>query len=249
MATYADIIQQWSILCEMSIAPAYSLTDVPDFANTLPNAITYAEGRIYRACTFLAQRVQNAAFSTVAGSREVDFSAASPLILVPEGVALITPTATLPAAGIRQAFDETSLDVIDLMWPQESITLSPAAVQSGRMWALKDDHTLVLAPTPDAIYKAEITALVQPLALSATVTQTYLSKVYSDLLINAGMVYLSGFLRDYGAQSEDPRTGASWESQYKALESGVMSEEQRRRGQGTGWSPNAPTALANPQRT
>lgn len=248
---YAEITQQWTILAEQAIAPTYALTDVPDFANTLPSAIAYAEGRIYRDCVFLAQRTQNPIPGLVftAGSRELDLSTANPPVLVVEGVAMITPVgAASAAAGTRQPFDLASLDVIDIMWPQESVTLNPANLQSGRMAAMKDDHTLVVAPTPDAAYKAEITGLVQPEPLSATNTETYVSRIYPDLLIPAGMIFISGFLRDFGAQSEDPRTGLSWEGVYRGQLPGVQAEEQRRRTQGTGWSPNTPTPLANPQR-
>lgn len=246
---FATFQQQITILAEQAIAPAYSLTDVPDFSNTLPQAIAYAEGRIYRESPFLAQRVQNSQFSTINGVRSVDYSTASPLILVVEGIALITPAASLPAAGTRQPFDLTSLDVIDLIWPQESVVVDPSTIQSGRMVANKDDHTLVLAPTPNGAYKVEITALVQPLPLSATTTVTYLSTVYPDVMLSAAMIFVSGFLRDYGAQSEDLRTGLSWETLYTTQSKGMIGEEQRRRTAGTGWSPNLPTPLANPQRT
>lgn len=247
---YTQFTQQLSILAEQAISPTYALTDVPDFANSIPSAIAYAEGRIYRDCTFLAQRTQTpiAGLAFTAGSRSLDLSTANPPVMVVEGVAMITPVGDAPVAGTRQPFDMTSLDVIDLMWPTESVTLNPANIQSGRMAAMLDATTLVVAPTPDANYRAEITGLVQPAPLSATNVTTYLSTVYPDLMLTASMIFVSGFLRDYGAQSEDPRTGLSWEGLYNKQLPGVVAEEQRRRTQGTAWSPNMPTPLANPAR-
>jgi len=246
---YSGFVQQISILAQQAISPAYSLGDVPDFQNTIPTIIAYAEGRIYRDCAFLAQRVQNSSsVSASAGNRSLDISSISPPVMVVEGVALITPAATAPAAGTRWNYDMASLDTIDMLWPVEATTVAPAAADL-RLAAMKDEKTIVLMPTPDGAYKAEITGLVQPTALSASNTTTYLSNIYSDILVVAAMIFVSGYLRDYGAQSEDPKTGLSWEALYKSQMVGVTAEEQRRRTQGVGWSPNLPTVLANPQRT
>lgn len=245
---YAAFQQQLTILAEASVAPGYSLTDAPDFANSLPNVIAYAEGRIYRECTFLATRTQNNSLNFTAGSRSLDLTTITPTLVVPEGLAMITPVSTAPVAGTRQPFDNCSLDVMDIFWPQESITVDPSTIQSGRMWAMKDDHTIVVGPTPDKNYTAEVTGLFQPVPLSAANTSTYISTVYPDLLIAASMIFVSGLLRDFGAQTEDPRMSESWESQYGKLVLSTVLEEQRRRGQGVGWSASMPTPLAKPPR-
>jgi hypothetical protein len=64
------------------------------------------------------------------------------------------------------------------------------------------------------------------------------------------MVWLAGWLqRNYGAQTDDPRMAVSHETQYSSLRDSALAQEQRMRGQGTGWSANLPTPLAQPQRT
>lgn len=245
---YDDFAQQITILAEMSVSPGYSLANVPDFANILPSVIAYAEGRIYRECVFLATRTQNYSQKFTAGNRSLSLAPITPTLIVPEGLAMIYPSsATNPALGTRLPFDVASLDVIDIYWPQESVTVNPSTV-SYRMWALKDNATIVVGPTPDAAYTAEVTGLFQPTPLSETNETTYLSTIYPDIMLSAGMIFVSGFLRDYGAQSEDPRTGISWESQYEKQIASVGPEEQRRRSQGNGWSPNAPTPIAKPPR-
>lgn len=247
MSGYSNFVQQLTILAEQAIAPTYALTDVPDFSNMIPGAITYAEGRIYRECVMLAQRKQITSLNFTSGNRTLDLSGLNPPVLVAEGLAMITPVSTAPSAGIRQPFDVASLDLIDITWPQESITVDPSTV-SYRYWAMKDAQTIIVCPTPDKNYTAEITALVQPAPLSATNTDTYLTNIYSDLMLQAGMIFVSGFLRDYGAQSGDPSTGLSWETLYEKTVGGVGLEEQRRRSAGVGWSPNASTPLAKPPR-
>lgn len=244
---YTAYVQQLSILAEQAIAPAYSLTDVPDFSNTIPSVINYAEGRIYRECVFLATRTQDHSLNFTAGNRSLSFASISPSIIVPEGLAMITPVSTAPAAGVRQPFDIASLDLIDIYWPQESITVDPSTV-SYRYWALKDATTIIVGPTPDKNYTAEITGLFQPVPLSQANSSTYLSATYPDLFLAASMIFLSAFLRDFGAQSDDPQSAQSWETQYGKLVGSVGLEEQRRRSQGNGWSPNTSTPLAKPPR-
>ena len=102
----------------------------PDFANIYPQAISYAENRIYRDLVMLATRQQNTSLTTTVGSRNVNLSAmtngAGGPIIVPEGFALITPsTAATPSTGTRVPFDMASLDVIDQFWPTEATTVVP----------------------------------------------------------------------------------------------------------------------------
>jgi hypothetical protein len=115
---------------------------------------------------------------------------------------------------------------------------------------MQDDATIVICPTPNAAYRAEITGLFQPEPISATNPTTYLSTTYPELFENAVMVFLTGWLeRNYGPQSSDPQQSVSHESQYQTLLASAMAQEQRMRGQGTGWTAFTPTPLANPPRT
>ena len=248
--TWTSIRQAVYVALQQGASP---YTDTPpDFDVLFPQATSYAEGRIYREMTPLCARTQNSSLSTVAGTRSIDLSAMTPLpVLVTEGVALVMPAATAPAAGTRYAYQLTSLDFIDLVWPVEATTLSPLAAEyRGRWWAMSDDHTLVLAPTPDDAYQVEVTGLFQPDPISEANPTTYLSTTYPELLETAIMIWMTGWLeRNYGPQSSDPQQAVSHEGQYQVLLSAAMAQEQRMRGQGTGWTANNPTPLANPPRT
>ena len=153
-------------------------------------------------------------------------------LTVVENVALITLAGDASDVGTRQPFDVSSLDMLDMVWPQESLTMNPAdATWIGRRWAMRDDHLVALAPTPDDAYQAVFTGLRFPISLSACQTQTYLSTWYPDLLFAACMIFLSGALmRNFGAQSDDPRQAASWEQTYGQLMTTARDEEYRRRG-------------------
>ncbi len=218
-----------------------ALAQAPDPYNNLPSdwptmynsAILYAEHRISRDIVPLNERVIDTSLNSVAGSRYLDMNdmPAGPLTVV-ENIALITPTSDDTSSGTRQPFDVSSLDMLDMIWPQESLTMNPAdATWIGRRWAMRDNHLVALAPTPDAAYQAVFTGLRFPTSLSTCRTQTFLSTWYPDLLFAACMIYLSGaMLRNFGAQSDDPRQSASWEQTYGQLMTTARDEEYRRRG-------------------
>ena len=232
---------QTAIIVALSQAPSPYNTIPPDFAVLFPQGTSYAELRIYRDLVMLCTRQQNSSLTTTPGSRVLDLSAmANPNggpIIVPDGLSLIVPAGTAtPALGSRILYKEASLDLIDLIWPQEAVTSGPVSAEwIGRYWAMLDDHTMVVAPTPDSpngeVYTAEITGLFQPTPISNANQTTYLSTNYPDLLEAAIMVFMTGALqRNFGAQSDDPRQAQSWEVQYQTLMATARNEERRRRG-------------------
>jgi len=221
----------WTTL-EASIAAALvqapsPYTSLPaDFAQLFPHATSYAEGRIARDLVLLNTRETDTSLSTTAGSRVLPpLSGMTLPIIVPEYVALVV-------SGTYVPFVHASLDLINFTWPQQALTQSPTATdQSARMWALRDDQTVVLAPTPDAVYTAAITGLFIMKPMSATNPTTYIGNVYGDLLFVAVMIFLSGALtRNYGASGDEPTQAISWENQYGRLLAGAKAEEARRRG-------------------
>jgi hypothetical protein len=259
-------IQTAVIQALANASPPYTAV-TPDFTIAFPQATSYAENRICRDMPMLANRAQNTQLMTTAGSRSIDLTTMNNItaddqtnpgggpIIVVDGFALISPAGTSnPALGLRIPYTQTSLDWIDQFWPQQSVVMDPAAADwIGRYWALRDDHTIIIAPTPDAplgaVYTAEITGLFQPTPISQANPQTYLSTYYPDLLECAIMIFMSGWLqRNFSSQSDDPKMAVSWESQYEILLKSAMEEEQRRRGQGIGWS-NMSMSEAQPARS
>lgn len=229
MATgYATVVQNWTINLEQAPSP-YTLP--VDFSNQIPNAIGYAESRIYAQMVFLAERTSNASLAFTTGSRTLDMSAMTPKPLVIEGVAAITPIGTAnPKNGKRWQYHVTSLDTIDDIWPQEAQTLSPSNSDQ-LFWAMKDAYTIVVAPTPDQAYQVELTGIWQPAPLNSTTnTDTYLTNVYMPLFAAAGMVWWCGYMRDYGQMADDDSWAMSWERLTQQLLTVAVDEENRRRG-------------------
>lgn len=212
-------------------------TGSTDFTAILPALIADGENRIYREIDFLTTRTTNTA-TCASGSRNVTCPAN---IIIVEGVSVISPSGSAPAAGTRNNLERVSLDFIDLTWPQESVTGLPLN------FAMKSDTAVVVSPTPDANYTAEFTGIYRPAPISASNPTTWLATNLPDLLLASCMIFGSAYQRDFGAMSDNPQMAVSWESHYQALKQGAVEEEQRRKDQGVNWTPFSQTPASTPR--
>lgn len=228
--TYNEL--QATLLSALRQAPPPYNVVPPDFTQQVSLVIRYAENRIHRDLVLLNTREQNVTLTTTAGARSLDISTITPPIIVLEGLSLLTPTGSTLVDGVRQPFDETSLDVIDMLWPDQSVTMDPsAATWIGRRWAMLDSSIVVISPTPDGAYHVVATGMFQPAVISATNQTTYLSTYYPELLFEACMVAFEGWLtRNFGSQASNPQEAQSHEVQYQVLKASALVEELRRRG-------------------
>lgn len=227
------------------------------FTAAIPVFIDNAELRIYRELDFLATGSTNASVAFTAGSRELPlagmsgatvggFPVAFAYPVVVQGVSAIVPSPSAPAVGTRVRFQLVSFEFIDMVWPTEAITGVPAP--GNAYYAMKDNNTLIVAPTPAAAYVAEVTGTWRPAPISATNTQTWLSENLPDLLFIACMVEVSGWMKNFGAVTDDPKMAMTWEARYQEQKKSAFEEEQRRKGQGPGWQPYQAAPFADAQR-
>lgn len=216
-----------------------------DYTTILPAAIQDAENRIYRDLDFLATRTVNPTANFTTGMRTLTIPTSPVTIIVLQGVSQITPAGSQPAAGTRNTLEPAALDFIDYVWPTESVQ------GPGEYWAMLDAENIVVAPTPDQDYVAELTGIFRPAPMSPGNPNTYIGNVYPDLLVNACMSFMAGYQRDYGAQGsvDDESLATSWEKKYQESKTSALAEEQRRKGSSVGWSPFSATPLATPPRT
>lgn len=228
----------------------YSLADNQDFLNSLPQFSQYAEARMYKEMIFLATRTTEESSQFVTGNAYLPLDILQNPIIVVEGLAAITPVGSTSETGTRWEFDPVSLDMVDLCFPTSSTTSAPTdAATAIRYWAMYDNHTVKYGPTMDADYTASVTGIFTPTPLSEDENpDTYLTLNWMPQFIACSMISVTGWMRNYGAQSDDPKMSLSWEQQYQSLSQSMLLEEQRRRGSSTGWSPMGPT-VGQPQRT
>lgn len=228
-----------------TIAALMTLNEVPlngsdeNFVRIIPAMMLYADGLIYRDLTFLATTTTQP-ITLTARNREV----ALPLtVKALRAINVCTPAGAITTNSNRKSLERIPPEILDVFWPQA--TFQPGVPQKyavvGQVAPVPVpppvppppqimQHVIRLMPTPDQAYSAEVLGDIRPLPLSEDNPQTYLSVTYPELLICACMIFASGYQRDFGAQSDDPRMGQSWTNQYNVLKAGVMLEAGRMRG-------------------
>jgi hypothetical protein len=91
------------------------------------------------------------------------------------------------------------------------------------------DQTIIFGPWPDKAYVVEVVGTIRPAPLSPTNTSTFLTNWLPDLFIAASMIFVTGYQRDFGAQSDDPNAAKSWDNEYSKLLASAGAEEMRKK--------------------
>lgn len=205
----------------------------PEFLNFLPNCIQYSENRIYRELDLLNTTVVNSANSFTAGSRSFTLptNGANGIFYTVTGVNVITPAGVTPDNGTRNQLAAVSMDYLNAVWNSATGAGVP------QEFAMVNQFTIMVGPWPNANYTVEIIGTIQPAPLSDTNTTTFLTTYLADLFTAASMVFASGYMRDFGAQTDNPQQAQSWESQYQTLLKSAMLLELRKKFAGPGWTP------------
>jgi hypothetical protein len=111
-----------------------------------------------------------------------------------------------------------------------------------------NDNLFLVGPYPDQPYYVEIVGTYRPDSLSSSNQTTFISLYLPDLFIMASMVYVSGYQRNFGRQSDDPAMAQSYENQYQTLLKGAAVEEARKKFEASGWTSQSPAPVASPSR-
>lgn len=220
-------------LATLSVVPE---TD-PNWLLILPDAIDYAELRIYRDLDLLSTVTTDTSFSTTANASKVQLTQGTFVTL--QNVNVITPAGTSdPDLGTRNPVLPVSKEYIQYSWPSSTNAGIP------EYFAMIDERTFSLGPWPDDAYTLEIIGTYRPATLSASNTTTFISQYLPDLFLMASMIFVSGYQRNFGRQSDDPAMAQSYESQYQALLRGATVEEYRKKFAASGWTSISPSPVA-----
>lgn len=214
----------------------------PNFQTMLPGAIDYAEGRLYRELDLLATRVTNTATILSTSSRTVQISTTDGYIQIPEEISILTPAGAVSSAT-RNPVRFVTKQFIDSVYP--SAVTGNGVPQYATMLT---DTTVLFGPPPDQPYNVETIGVIQPNPLSSGNSSTWLTQYLPDLFIAATMVFVTGYMKDFGAQSDNPQMALSWESQYQTLFKSADINEARKMYRAQGWTPAQPEAVSTPPR-
>jgi hypothetical protein len=239
--TYADLIAALS---------TYTQAEQPDPSFTLatPTFITLAEQRIERELDLAASSGQNFSLSTTAGGKVLSLVGMTGQA-VSDGTPLAYPFPVVVQAiaakvGARWVpYQLVSLDFLQAAWPDDALQAPPAVGLA--LYTVQDNVTVLLAPTPDAVYPLRIAGQWRPQGISAANPVTWISTFLSDLLVCGVILEAMLYQRDLG-DPQNPQGVAVWEQRYEAAMKSAKLEEQVRQGKGEGWQPMMPAPLANP---
>lgn len=114
---------------------------------------------------------------------------------------------------------------------------------------------VLLGPPPNFGYSVTATGVIRMPSLyqyatsgPADTSYTYISQWLPDLLLMASMIFISGYQRNFSANSDSPDMPVNYEKQYRALLAGAIGEENRKKGMGSGWSAYSTPPAATPTR-
>lgn len=211
------------------------------FLTILPQTITYAENRMYRDLDFLFTSQAVTGYPLVQGSRSLTVPEGT--FVVTEQINIITPAGTInPNLGNRNPCLPVAKEFLDAVYGSSTATGLP------KYFTAFNDNLYLVGPFPDQQYYVEIVGTYRPNSLSASNTETFISKYLPDVFIMASMVYISGYQRNFGRQSDDPQMAQSYETQYQTLLKGATVEEARKKFESSGWSSQSPAVVASPSR-
>jgi hypothetical protein len=212
----------------------------------VPNIIADAEARLYRDLDLLNTVYRDSSVALVSGNRNFTeaVSTTNGPFLVTQELNVITPAGTTnPDLGTRVPLLPATKEMLDFLYP--------SAVGSGipQYFAPINQNSFVVGPWPDAAYTVEVVGTQRPAPLSASNTTTLLSTYFEDLFLAAGLSIGAGYLKDYGAATDDPKSGMTWESKYQGQLKSAITEEARKKFQAQGWGAQSTGPEATPART
>lgn len=216
----------------------------PNFQTMAPGSIDYAEQRLYRELDLLATVITDTTVQVSSGVRFFNLPTDVGTYITVDSLSVITPAATASSLGTRIPLVRTSRDFIDWSFPsqQSSMCATP------EYYAMQSNSQVSLGPAPDGAYFTEVIGTQRPLALSSANSSTILTQYVPDLFFAAGMIFASGYMRDFGAQTDNPQMSQSWENQYQLLMKSAAVEQFRAKAESEGWTAKQPNPVATPKR-
>lgn len=239
---YTDITNEWANLTAIPATDTY-------FQSNLPTTIAYVEQLLTRDLDLMAANITDATSSTTANSRTFTLPTTYGTFQIITSMNVITPASTAPDSGTRNPLTPVSQDVLDFTYGD----VTSAGVPQEYAWITQDTTTanqpqVILGPWPDNTYRIEVVGKVQPTALSATNPTTWLSVNLPALYITAGMIQLSGYMKNYSASADDPQQPGYWSKEYQRLLAGAGTWQARARFGGPSWTSRTPEPISAPQR-
>ena len=139
----------------------------------------------------------------------------------PDNLLVIRSAQIIDSDGSSQPDNREFLEFRDTSYMSEYNPTGSTGVP--KYYGFWDNDTIVLAPTPDATYTIQLNYILKDPGLSATNTQTYLSKFFPNGLLYACLVEAFSFLKGPNDLLQ------LYEGKYKQVVEGFSIEQMGRR--------------------
>lgn len=196
-----------------------------DFIAALPTIIELAEKRCYRELDLVDASVTDVLGTlTTASGRDFVFPTTYGRFIAVDQLGVI-----LPISGTLVPMTPASVAFIDQLYPSAT---ELATTDLPMYFARINDTSALIGPVLGSSYgtvNVQTRGTVRPTALSAGNTTTWLTLYAYDLFFSACMVAASAYMRNFGAQADNPQMAISWESQYQARLLTAQQEELRKK--------------------
>ena len=214
-----------------------------NFQTILPQAIDYAEQRIWREADLLNSRQTD--YGTVTStSRWLTYPTNVGVYIVVDQINLFVPAGSSAVDGARRPLSIVSREYISTMYPSDTKSVGTPSVM-----AVKDDNMVLVGPVPDNTYYFEIIGTQRPPILSASNSSTFLTMNYPDVFLNASMVFMTGYMKNWGSQGDDPKMAQSWENQYQISFKSMNMEQFRAKFEAEAWQSQSQAPNVTPPRS
>lgn len=197
--------------------------DGTEFTNYIPKIVNRAEERMTRDLDDYGL----VTYTSVAVSLNNN------IITLPVGTRIVKNfTVTLGASGKTPMLQRTD-EFINDFWPIETSTADIPIY-----YARRDNSTIMIAPTTNTTYDAEIVHVTKPVALTSATPNNYFSDYCYDALFNASMVESMVFMKNFTAVS-------LFEQRYQQALEGLRNQARRTRRDDME-TPASPAGADNP---
>lgn len=220
----------------------------PEVNVFMPQAVQYAELRIQRDLDLLPARTSRT-YTLSTGSNQLVLSSND--FVTVETILVDPGTGPVPLLPVSNAMLQNT-------YGSSATNGTPAyfAMYGGDLATGGNTSSyIVLGPPPAGNYPVTITGMVRLPSLyfyanvaNAATGTTFISTYYPDLLIQASMVYVAEYQRNFSAVSSDPQMPGIYETQYQALMAAARAENARAKLEGSAWSAKSVPAIATPGR-
>lgn len=253
--TYNQYVQQMGVMAVVQteeIGGVWQGVD-PAFNTIIPQMLNYAELRIQRDLDFLSSQSSNI-YTLTAGQNVFsipvdDFFTVQTLEIVQMSGSTVVNSE--PLTPVSKEFIQNCYGGLSGAGTPRFFAMY------GDNWDDGQDvnNNVLLGPPPNYGYSLRITGTSRAPSLyhysgplAADINTTYISNYYPDMLVLASMIYITMFQRNFGAVSDDPAMGMTYEKQYQAARAIAIPDENKRKFQGSGWSSYSTPIAATPTR-